>query len=137
MADFSGTTTVPTPPDALFDYLSDVGHLPEYFARMTSAAPGDGEEVRTTARMPDGQEVQGDAWFRVDASARTLEWGSEGPSSYAGRLEVRPSGDGSEVEVHLHTTRVEDGDPEVQEGISQTLARIQSKGESLTGEPRS
>ena len=131
MADFSGTTSVSTAPDVLFDYLSDVAHLPEYFARMTSAAPGDGEQVRTTARMPDGQEVQGDAWFRVDASARRLEWGSEGPSSYAGRLEVRPAGDGSEVEVHLHTTRVEDGDAEVQDGITETLSRIKDKAESL------
>jgi uncharacterized membrane protein len=131
MADFSGTTSVSTAPDALFDYLSEVAHLPDYFARMTSASPGDGEEVRTTARMPDGQEVQGDAWFRVDASARRLEWGSEGPSSYAGRLEVRPSGSGSEVEVHLHTTRVEDGDAEVQDGISETLDKIKERAEAL------
>jgi hypothetical protein len=131
MADFSGTTSVSTAPDVLFDYLSDVGHLPDYFARMTSAAPGEGEEVRTTARMPDGQEVQGDAWFRVDATARTLEWGSEGPSAYAGRLEVRPAGDGSEVEVHLRTTRVEEGDVEVQDGISETLQRIKDRAESL------
>ena len=132
MADFSGTTSVSTSPDALFDYLSDVSHLPDYFARMTSAAPGEGEEVRTTARMPDGQEVQGDAWFRVDASARTLEWGSEGPSEYAGKLEVRPSGDGSEVEVQLRTTRVEAGDPEVQDGITETLGRIKERGEALS-----
>lgn len=132
MADFSGTTSVSTAPDVLFAYLSDIGHLPDYFARMTSAAPGDGEEVRTTARMPDGKEVEGDAWFRVDAEARTLEWGSEGPSAYAGRLAVRPSGDGSEVEVHLRTTRVEAGDPEVSDGISETLVRIKERGEALS-----
>ena len=131
MADFSGTTSVASSPDALFAYLSDVGHLPEYFARMTSASPGEGEEVRTTARMPDGQEVQGDAWFRVDRAARTLEWGSEGPSEYSGRLEVRPSGDGSEVEVRLHTTRADDGDAEVQDGITETLAAIEERGEAL------
>ena len=132
MADFSGTTSVATAPDALFDYLSDVSHLPDYFARMTSAAPGDGEEVRTTARMPDGTEVQGDAWFRVDTSARTLEWGSEGPSEYAGRLAVRPSGDGSEVEVHLRTTRAEAGDAGVEDGIRETLAKVKERGEALS-----
>ncbi len=137
MADFTGSTSVAADPDALFDYLSDVRHLPEYFARMTSAAPGDGEEVRTTARMPDGTEVEGDAWFRVDASARRLEWGSVGPSVYAGRIDVRAAGDGSEVEVQLRTTRVEARDPEVQEGITQTLARIRSKGEGRTGGPSS
>ena len=131
MADFSGTTSVATSPDVLFDYLSDVSHLPEYFARMTSAAPGDGEEVRTTARMPDGTTVEGDAWFRVDASARTLEWGSEGPSAYAGRLAVRPAGDGSEVEVQLRTTRVEAGDQGVTDGIEETLAKVKERGEAL------
>jgi len=59
----------------LFDYLSDVGNLPRYFSRMTSAQPGQGEEVRTTAKMPDGTEAQGDAWFRVDQSAQRIAWG--------------------------------------------------------------
>ena len=125
MADFSGTTTVPAAPQVLMDYLSDVANLPKYFSRMTSARPGDGEEVKTTAKMPDGTEVQGDAWFRVSDNA--LEWGSEGPSDYRGSLEVRPSGDGSEVTVRLHTTRVDAGDPEVQDGITETLENIKKQ----------
>jgi uncharacterized membrane protein len=130
MADFSGTTSVAAPSDTLFDHLSDVGNLPRYFARMTSARRGDGEEVQTTARMPDGTEVQGDAWFRVDDAAKRLEWGSEGPSSYHGSLDVTADGDGSRVEVRLHTTRVQDGDPEVQDGVHETLARIKEQAES-------
>lgn len=130
MADFTGTTTVAAPAPALFAYLSEVANLPRYFARMTSAAPGEGEEVRTTARMPDGTEVQGDAWFRVDETARRIEWGSEGPSEYAGHLEVTARGDSSEVEVHLHTTRVEDDDAQVRDGIAETLARIKEQAES-------
>lgn len=130
MADFTGTTSVSVPAQNLFDYLSDVGNLPRYFSRMTSAEPGDGEEVRTTAKMPDGTEVQGDAWFRVDPGARRLEWGSEGPSAYSGYLEVRADGDGSEVEVHLHTTRVADGDREVQDGVTETLANIKQQAGS-------
>lgn len=129
MADFTGTTSVSVPPATLFDYLSDVGNLPRYFARMTSAVPGDGEEVKTTAKMPDGTEVQGDAWFRVDQGAQRIEWGSEGPSSYAGHLEVRSAGDGSEVEVHLHTTRVPAGSSEVDDGIAETLASIKKQTE--------
>jgi len=126
MTDYSGTITVSLAPAALFEYLSDVSNLPRYFARMTSAEKGEGEEVRTTARMPDGTEVQGDAWFRVDESAQRLEWGSEGPSEYSGSLDVQASGDGSEVTVTLTTTRTSEGDPEVQQGIEQTLASIQS-----------
>jgi uncharacterized membrane protein len=131
MADYSGTTSVSLAPAALFDYLSDVGNLPRYFARMTSARQGDGEEVLTTAKMPDGTEVEGSAWFRVDRDAQRLEWGSEGPSEYSGSLQVSASGDGSEVSVTLNTSRTHEGDPEVQQGIDQTLASIRSQAESL------
>lgn len=108
----------------MFDYLSDVSNLPHYFARMTEATPGDGEEVHTKARMPDGQEVQGDAWFRVDEGATSIEWGSEGASNYRGSVTVMSSGAGSEVEVSLHTERVSADDGEAQQGIQETLANI-------------
>jgi uncharacterized membrane protein len=132
MADYSGTTDVSLAPAALFEYLSDVSNLPRYFARMTSAAKGDGDEVLTTARMPDGTEVEGKAWFRVDDAAQRLEWGSEGASEYSGSLEVRAAGDGSQVAVTLNTTRTHEDDPEVQQGIEQTLASIRSQAESLS-----
>ncbi len=124
MADFESTTTVDAAPQALFDHLSDVGDLPTYFSRTTSARPGDGDTVRTTAPLPDGREVEGDATFTVDKDAKTLEWGSEGPSSYGGRLEVEAEGMGSTLTVHLHTTRVEAGDARVQQGIDETVAHV-------------
>ncbi len=124
MADFSSTTTVDAPPQSLFDYLSDVGHLPDYFAGMLAAEPGDGEQVHTTAKLPDGQTVQGDAWFRVDESAKKIEWGAEGPSSYSGSLDVDGQGDSSSVTVTLHTTRVQDDDGHVQSGLEKTLTSI-------------
>ena len=124
MGDFSGTITVNASNQALFDYLSDVGNLPQYFSRLTSAVPGDGEEIKTTAKMPDGPEVQGDAWFRVDSGAQRIKWGSEGPSDYYGHLEVSPAGDSSSVEVHVHTTRVDDGDQVAQDSITETLDNI-------------
>lgn len=125
MADFTGTTTVEASETALFDFLSDVGNLPRYFARMTSASPGQGEEVHTTATLPDGTQVEGDAWFRVDDAAKHLEWGAEGESSYHGYLDVAGQDEHSSiVEVHVHTTRVEAGDPQVQQGVDQTLASI-------------
>lgn len=130
MADFTGTTQVSVAPGELFDYLSDVGNLPKYFSRMTSAQPGAGEEVKTTAKMPDGTEVQGDAWFRVDATAKRIEWGSKGQSEYSGYLDVTPAGDGSQVEVNLHSTRVQAGDREVQDGVTETLDNIKRQAES-------
>jgi uncharacterized membrane protein len=124
MGDYSGTTTVDVDSATLFDYLSDVSNLPDYFARLTSAVPGDGEEIETTATMPDGQHVGGRAWFRVNQSEQRIEWGSEGPSAYAGYLDVSGTPGGSSVEVHVHTTRVGDGVAEVQDSVEETLSTI-------------
>lgn len=124
MADFTDSTHLDVDAQTVFDYLSDVSNLPHYFARMIEATPGDGEEVHTKARMPDGQEVQGDAWFRIDEGATSIEWGSEGPSNYHGSVTVTSSGAGSEVEVRLHTERVFADGGEAQQGIQETLANI-------------
>ncbi|MFJ1764906.1 SRPBCC family protein [Amycolatopsis sp. NPDC088138] len=125
MGDFEATTTVDAAADALYAYLSDVGNLPRYFARMTSAEPsGEGGEVHTAAELPGGQHVEGDAWFRADAGTRHIEWGAEGPNTYHGSLEIESAGPGATVRVRLHTTRVPDGDTGVQQGLDDTLATI-------------
>ena len=124
MGDFQATATVNAAEGALFDYLSQVGNLPDYFARMTSAKPGDGEEVHTSAQLPDGQQVEGDAWFRVDEQARRIDWGSEGANDYHGSLGVTGTGGTSEVSVQMHTARVPDGNREVQQGLEETVATI-------------
>ena len=126
MADFSSTTTVDASPDDLFAFLSDVGNLPRYFARMKTAERAEGNAVKTSAELPDGSHVEGEAWFEVDADAQHLAWGSEGPNDYRGDLDVRPHEQGSTVEVHLHTTRVEPGDHEVQNGLDTTLDTIKT-----------
>ena len=124
MADMSGTTTVATSQQELFAFLSDVGNLPRYFAKITTASPGDGEEVHTTATLSDGTKVEGKAWFRVDDASHSITWGSEGENDYHGRLEVTGKDAGSQVEVHIHTSRVEDGNEEIRDGIDRTLATI-------------
>lgn len=121
MPDYEQQTHVDAPAQALFDYLADVRHLPLYFSGMTSAEPGDGEEVHTTAEV-NGQEAEGDAWFRVDRDGQSLAWGSEGPNDYHGRLEVEDDGDGSSVRVHLHTDRV--ASDEIDEGLKSTMANV-------------
>lgn len=124
MGDFQATTTVAAAEDRLFDYLSTVDNLPQYFPRVTSATSGAGEEVHTAARTPDGQRVEGDAWFRVDTEAHRIEWGSEGHSGYHGSLETHANGASTDVHAQVHTTRVPDGDNEVQQSLDETLANI-------------
>lgn len=133
MADFTGTTTVHAADDVLFGYLSDVQNLPKYFARMTSVQPGNGNEVYTTAALPDGSQVEGRAWFEVTDETRHVAWGSEGENGYHGYLSVQASGDDrSEVEVHIHTERVSnDSDGTIQGGIDETLAAIKQLVESV------
>ena len=126
MADFTSTTTVDASPDDLFAFLSDVGNLPRYFARMKTAEPGQGNEVHTSAELPDGTHVEGKAWFEVDTSKQHIAWGSEGDNDYRGYLDVRPAERGSTVEVHIHTSRVDAGDNQVQQGVDQTCDTIKS-----------
>lgn len=122
MAEYERAQAVDADADALFDYLSEVGNLPKYFSRMVSAAPAGGDAVRVRARLDGGQEVDGEAWFRVDPSSRRIDWGSEGPKDYRGWLEVRDRGDSAEVEVHISTAEVVDD--RVDEGINETLREV-------------
>jgi uncharacterized protein YndB with AHSA1/START domain len=135
MEDYEASTTVDTPAEELFEYLSKVENLPQYFDRMTSVHNLPGDEVEVEARVEPGdagssssaedgaQTVSGDAWFRIDADRLTVEWGSEGPHDYHGQLSVTPSGEAaSTVTVTLHTTRQAEG---IEDGIERTLANIQ------------
>lgn len=126
MADFTSTTTVDASPEDLFAFLSDVGNLPRYFARMKTAEPAGGHAVRTSAELPDGSSVEGEAWFDVDQDAQHLAWGAEGDNDYHGHLDVRPDEHGAIVEVHLHTNRAESGDHQVQNGLDTTLDTIKT-----------
>jgi uncharacterized membrane protein len=131
MEDYEGSTTVDAPADELFEYLSKVENLPQYFDRMTSVRNLPGDEVEVEARIEPGdagseggeRTVGGDAWFTIDADTKTLAWGSEGPNDYRGQLQVTPSGKAAAtVTVKLHTLHEAEG---IEDGIQQTLANIQ------------
>jgi uncharacterized protein YndB with AHSA1/START domain len=142
MEDYERSTTIDAPADELFEYLSKVENLPQYFDRMTSARNLPGDEVEVEARVepgdagteegpgagPDAGErtVAGDAWFRIDADSKTLRWGSEGPHDYHGELQVAEDGGSSTVTVRLHT--LHDAGPNeegIEDGIERTLTNIQ------------
>jgi uncharacterized membrane protein len=85
MGDYEQSRDVNAPAQALFDYLADVHNMPRYFSAMTSAEPAEGGAVHVTADV-DGKEQEGEAWFKIDSDRMHLEWGSEGPNNYRGRL---------------------------------------------------
>ncbi len=122
MADYQASTELATSARRVFDYLSDISNLLAYFDRMTSTQPGEGESVQTTATLPDGSAVEGEAWFRVDQEALSPAWGSEGPNDYHGHLEVSGDGDRSTVTVTISTVRA--ATDQIQHGLEQTLTNI-------------
>jgi hypothetical protein len=65
-------------------------------AEPTGEHPGGGEEVHVVAEV-EGTRREGEAWMAVDDAQRTLRWGSEGPNSYHGELQVAPAASGAEV----------------------------------------
>jgi uncharacterized membrane protein len=123
MPDYRAQVDVGADADEVFGYLSDIANLPRYFTRMTSAEPGDGEEVHVTADLGD-RTVEGDAWFKVDNEGHTLSWGSEADSDYHGRLHVGEKGLGAYVSVTLSTNRA--AGKEIQDGLEETLGNIKA-----------
>jgi hypothetical protein len=131
MGDYEHSTSVTADPDALFQYLSDVHNLPDYFSSMRAAEPTGrpahgGSEVHVVAEV-DGTRREGEAWMTTDTEQRKLSWGSEGPNGYRGELEVDGHDGGSRVIVRLHTERV-DGEG-IRAGLEQTLATIKEQVE--------
>jgi uncharacterized membrane protein len=116
---------VSAPADDLFAYLSDAGHLPEYFPDITEAEPEGNDHVHVEAKVPGGSTRGGEAWFRVDGDARRLEWGSDSDRGYHGWLEVSEHSGGSEVSLGL-TMEHDDIDG----SIDRTLGRIKSIAEA-------
>jgi uncharacterized membrane protein len=127
MGDYEQSRNVNAPAQALFDYLADVRNMPRYFSSMTSAEPAEGEAVQVTA-VVDGKEREGEAWLKIDRDRKHLDWGSEGPNNYHGRLDVTGDDAASRVSVALHTDNVED--QRIDQGLTETLDEVQRLVES-------
>ncbi len=126
MPQYQRSLTIDADPDELFDYLSEIENLPKYFSRMTEAHSATGDEVHVVARVPeaaqsDGDTVEADATFSIDADQKTISWGSENEHNYHGELEVAPADDGATVTVTLHTEHSSD---DINDGIDETLQNV-------------
>jgi uncharacterized protein YndB with AHSA1/START domain len=130
MADHEASTMVDVAPNILFDYLSDIDHLPEYLpwlsdVHRTDSRPVEAqglearrpqqpvhEEVEVTADLPTGGSVEtkpGEAWIEIVEENRRLRWGAAGGHDYHGELDVDFVADGtSRLTVRLHTTHSPD-----------------------------
>ena len=147
MPEYTRSLTIDAEPDELFEYLSKVENLPDYFSRMTDAHSITGDEVEVTARVPEAQqssespgsddsgEVTAYTSFEIDADHRALKWGladwaTRTEHTYHGELTVTPAEEGATVEVTLHT---EHDDPRINDGIDETLNNIAEQVASRPG----
>src|SRR3954447_945967 len=103
MGDYEHSADVRRPPEEVFDYLSDVSHLPEYFSGLEKASTTGPEQVAVVANA-EGERYEGTARMHAAGAARSRRWGAERPSGYRGELFVTGIGDeASRVTVTLHT----------------------------------
>ncbi len=127
MPEYEESGSVDASPDAVFDYLSDVGNLTDYIPHMVLARE-EGQRLRVAAEV-QGRHEEGAAWFRPDADLRRIDWGGQDTAGYRGWLEVTAAGRGSAVRIHLSTDQVSDA-KEIQGSLSQALANIRNQVES-------
>jgi uncharacterized membrane protein len=148
MAEYEHSLTVQAPADAVFDFVSDISHLPEYLPTTHHAEPQGGERVRVRGEA-GGRPYDSDGYFRVNKTEHRMEWGSDGENNYSGWLEVEDRGEMSEVTVHLSFAprpdlarrmdeQTGDRNQTIQEGLQTALMSIQNLVEGRGGkvEPR-
>lgn len=142
MAEYEQTQQVDAPAEAVFDWLADVAHLPDYLPPVVAASlegPSEGgnpgQKIRTTLQAPgaEHQEFVAEGYISVDERARRMEWGAETGRDYSGFLTVAEVDGGSKVTVHLSlgersaeadiAPAGDEPDP-LQEGIAATLESI-------------
>lgn len=91
---------------------------------MTSAQRGNGEEVLTTARLPDGREVEGKAWFRVDENEHTIQWALKDRTPTPATLRSTVKAIARKYPFACIPPACRAGDQAVQDGLGRTLANI-------------
>jgi carbon monoxide dehydrogenase subunit G len=121
MPEYERSGPVNAKPDAVFAFLSDIRHLPEYIPDMVLAR-AEGDRLRVAADV-EGRHEEGTASFKADSQQRRIDWGAAGTAGYGGWLQVSASDPGSTVTIHLSTDRASD-DAQIQASLSQALANI-------------
>jgi len=96
MPDYTDSIDVTASADAVFKFVSDVNNLPKYLPTVHGAKPQNGERVEVDGEA-NGHPYHSDGWFKVEESAKSMTWGSDGENDYSGIMKV--SGDGSKAKV--------------------------------------
>lgn len=97
-------------PDRVFAALADPAGLARFVPQLTKVDARADDRVEVEARY-EGRTQRGEAFFHANASARRVEWGTDG--GYRGWMSVEPDGDGSMLTLSLHTTHVDHADHDI------------------------
>ncbi len=90
-------------PDHIFSFVSHPHNLPQYLSTVHHAEPLENGKIRVTGEAA-GHKYDSDGPFKVDRSARRMEWGSDGENQYHGWMTVAPTSTSATVTVHLSFT---------------------------------
>jgi hypothetical protein len=120
MPEYEQTGTISAEPDALFEYLADLEHLPEYLPVITEAEQPAPDLASVTTDI-HGTEQHAQGWLRVDGVDRRMEWGTPG-SGYHGWLQVESDGDHPDrdysiVTIHVTQDHASDADDDLIEAL--------------------
>ncbi len=103
MPEYTDRIDVSAPPDAVFQFVSDITNLPKYLPTVHGAHAQPGERVGVEGKA-NGHPYNSDGWFKVDQAGRSMTWGSDGENDYSGKMAVLDAGSGSKVECSLRFT---------------------------------
>ena len=112
MGSYEADARVRVTEDELFAYLSDVANLPHYVSRI-SAATQDGEDVHFTFTLPSGDQIEREAWLKIDSERKTLSWGVKDRHGVQGHVTTIGYGENSALAVTVST--------ELTEGVKNVL----------------
>ncbi|MFL6145421.1 MAG: SRPBCC family protein [Labedaea sp.] len=127
MPTYRRSRTLQAGEERVFEYLADIRNLPRYVDRITSARSVGGDTVAVTAEE-HGQTERGEAWLRVDRTARRIQWGSEEGNDYSGTLDLHADQDRTVVDLEVQTERTQAD--EINRSMDATLDRIQEQIEA-------
>ena len=143
MSHYESELKVQADPDTIFTYVKNPENMPQYLPTVHGAHDQGAGRVAVDGEAA-GHEYHSDGWFKVDAAARTMSWGSDGENKYSGKLAVRPHEDHSHVSVSLDfepnpgqekAFEEQSGsrDKTVQEGLDAALESIKKQIEGTGG----
>ena len=130
--EFESSTYVQAAPDAVFDFVSDIGNMPKYMP-TTKSAESQGEGRVRVQGGGEGFSYDSDGYLRRNEESNRLEWGAD-EGHYNGWMSVDAQGEGANVTIHL-TFKNQEGIPSehVNEGLQTALQSIKNEVEGTGG----